>query len=100
MPKKNISININTLVIIALIKTTLNNAVSATLGPKGRNVVIEKSHGVYSSTKDGVSVAKEVTLDDPLQNAGVQILKEVAIVPILRQQFLYLIGSLLPLRKQ
>ena len=56
----------------------LNNAVSATLGPKGRNVVIEKSHGVYSSTKDGVSVAKEVILEDPLQNAGVQILKEVA----------------------
>ena len=56
----------------------LSEAVSATLGPKGRNVVIEKSHGQYHSTKDGVTVAKEIELEDPLQNAGAQMVKEVA----------------------
>ena len=56
----------------------LADAVSATLGPKGRNVVLEKSHGEYHSTKDGVSVAKEITLKDPLENAGAQMVKEVA----------------------
>lgn len=56
----------------------LAQAVKVTLGPKGRNVVIEKSHGVYTSTKDGVSVAKEVVLEDKLQNAGAQMVKEVA----------------------
>tara|TARA_R110000822_G_scaffold145115_5_gene283919 strand:- start:2939 stop:4558 length:1620 start_codon:yes stop_codon:yes gene_type:complete len=56
----------------------LAEAVSVTLGPKGRNVVIEKSHGEYHSTKDGVTVAKEIELKDPLQNAGVQMVKEVA----------------------
>jgi len=56
----------------------LANAVSATLGPKGRNVVLEKSHGEYHSTKDGVSVAKEISLKDPLENAGAQMVKEVA----------------------
>ena len=50
----------------------LADAVSATLGPKGRNVVLEKSHGEYHSTKDGVSVAKEISLKDPLENAGAQ----------------------------
>jgi len=55
----------------------LSKAVSATLGPKGRNVVFEK-HGEYQSTKDGVTVAKEVDLEDPLQNAGAQIVKAVA----------------------
>tara|TARA_A100001201_G_scaffold28302_1_gene30816 strand:- start:1508 stop:3139 length:1632 start_codon:yes stop_codon:yes gene_type:complete len=56
----------------------LASAVSATLGPKGRNVVLEKSHGEYHSTKDGVSVAKEINLKDPLENAGAQMVKEVA----------------------
>lgn len=56
----------------------LANAVKVTLGPKGRNVVIEKEHGIYTSTKDGVSVAKEIVLDDALQNAGAQMVKEVA----------------------
>ena len=56
----------------------LANAVSATLGPKGRNVVLEKSHGEYHSTKDGVTVAKEIDLKDPLENAGAQMVKEVA----------------------
>jgi len=56
----------------------LAQAVKVTLGPKGRNVVIEKSPGVYVSTKDGVSVAKEIDLEDKLQNAGAQMVKEVA----------------------
>ena len=56
----------------------LANAVSVTLGPKGRNVVIEKNHGEYHSTKDGVTVAKSIELEDALQNAGAQMVKEVA----------------------
>ena len=56
----------------------LADAVSATLGPKGRNVVIEKEFGKYISTKDGVTVAKEVELEDTLKNAGAQMVKEVA----------------------
>jgi len=56
----------------------LADAVKVTLGPKGRNVVIERAHGVYTSTKDGVSVAKEINLEDKLENAGAQMVKEVA----------------------
>ena len=56
----------------------LADAVKATLGPRGRNVVLEKDHGQYHSTKDGVTVAKEINLEDPLQNAGAQMVKEVA----------------------
>ena len=56
----------------------LADAVSSTLGPKGRNVVIEKSFGQFVSTKDGVTVAKEIELEDPLHNAGAQMVKEVA----------------------
>ena len=54
------------------------NAVKVTLGPKGRNVVIEKSFGGPSITKDGVSVAKEIELEDPIENMGAQMVKEVA----------------------
>ncbi|MFZ2237132.1 MAG: chaperonin GroEL [Dokdonella sp.] len=57
---------------------TLANAVKATLGPKGRNVVLEKSYGAPTITKDGVSVAKEVELADKFENMGAQMLKEVA----------------------
>jgi chaperonin GroEL len=56
----------------------LANAVRITLGPKGRNVVIAKSFGSPSSTKDGVSVAKEIELEDPFENMGAQLIKEVA----------------------
>jgi len=56
----------------------LANAVKVTLGPKGRNVVIEKKFGAPRITKDGVSVAKEIELDDPFQNAGTQFVKSVA----------------------
>ena len=48
----------------------LSNAVKVTLGPKGRNVIIEKSYGAPQITKDGVTVAKEVELKDPVQNMG------------------------------
>lgn len=56
----------------------LANAVSVTLGPKGRNVVISKSFGAPTITKDGVTVAKEIELEDPLENMGAQMVKEVA----------------------
>ena len=56
----------------------LANAVKATLGPKGRNVVLEKSFGAPTVTKDGVSVAKEIELKDKFENMGAQMLKEVA----------------------
>ena len=57
---------------------TLANAVRVTLGPKGRNVVIEKSFGAPTITKDGVSVAKEIELEDKFENMGAQMVKEVA----------------------
>ena len=56
----------------------LANAVKVTLGPKGRNVVIERKFGAPTITKDGVSVAKEIELKDPVQNMGAQMVKEVA----------------------
>jgi len=56
----------------------LANAVKVTLGPKGRNVIIEKSFGAPQVTKDGVTVAKEITLEDKIQNLGAQMVKEVA----------------------
>ena len=57
---------------------TLADAVKATLGPKGRNVVIEKKFGSPTITKDGVTVAKEIELKDPLENMGAQLVREVA----------------------
>jgi chaperonin GroEL len=57
---------------------TLANAVKATLGPKGRNVVIDKKFGAPQVTKDGVTVAKEIELKDAIENMGAQMLKEVA----------------------
>ena len=56
----------------------LANAVKVTLGPKGRNVVISKKFGAPQITKDGVTVAKEVELEDQFQNMGAQMVKEVA----------------------
>src|SRR6195952_3785323 len=56
----------------------LANAVKVTLGPKGRNVVIEKKFGAPQVTKDGVTVAKEIELEDPIENMGAQMVKEVA----------------------
>ena len=56
----------------------LANAVKVTLGPKGRNVVLDKSFGSPTITKDGVTVAKEIELKDPLENMGAQMVREVA----------------------
>ena len=56
----------------------LADAVKVTLGPKGRNVVLDKSFGAPRITKDGVSVAKEIELDDKFENMGAQMVKEVA----------------------
>ncbi len=57
---------------------TLADAVKVTLGPKGRNVIIDKAHGVPHITKDGVTVAKEIELEDKHENMGAQMVKEVA----------------------
>ena len=57
---------------------TLANAVKVTLGPKGRNVVLDKSYGAPLITKDGVTVAKEIELEGKFQNMGAQMVKEVA----------------------
>src|SRR5260370_2724437 len=56
----------------------LAEAVKVTLGPKGRNVVIDKKFGNPTVTKDGVTVAKEIELEDPIENMGAQMVKEVA----------------------
>src|SRR5271157_5035857 len=56
----------------------LSNAVIVTLGPKGRNVLLDKKFGAPTVTKDGVSVAKEIELEEPFENMGAQLLKEVA----------------------
>src|SRR5437899_12302214 len=57
---------------------TLNNAVKVTLGPKGRNVVIDKAYGAPRISKDGVTVAKEIELADKFENMGAQMVREVA----------------------
>ena len=57
---------------------TLANAVKVTLGPKGRNVLLEKSWGSPTTTKDGVTVAKEIELEDKFENMGAQMVREVA----------------------
>ena len=56
----------------------LSNAVKVTLGPKGRNVILDKKFGSPAVTKDGVSVAKEIELEDAFENMGAQMVKEVA----------------------
>ena len=56
----------------------LADTVKVTLGPKGRNVVLDKKYGAPTITNDGVSIAKEVELDDPFENMGAQLVKEVA----------------------
>ena len=56
----------------------LANAVKVTLGPKGRNVILDKKFGAPTITKDGVTVAKEIELKDPVENLGAQLVKEVA----------------------
>ena len=58
--------------------TTLSKAVTATLGPKGHSVVLEKKFGSPTVTKDGVTVAKEIDLEDPYENMGAQMVREVS----------------------
>src|SRR5512137_1133256 len=78
MPAKQIIFSQSARQQIALGLNVLANAVKVTLGPRGRNVVIEKSWGAPTVTKDGVTVAKEIELEDKLMNLGAQMVKEVA----------------------
>ena len=75
---KDIKFNVEARAQMQLGADALANAVKVTLGPKGRNVVIEKKFGAPQVTKDGVTVAKEVELEDKMQNMGAQMVKEVA----------------------
>jgi chaperonin GroEL len=75
---KNISFNTDARMKLQAGINALANAVKVTLGPKGRNVVIQKSFGAPIVTKDGVTVAKEIELKDPIENMGAQLVKEVA----------------------
>ena len=78
MAKKDIKYSIKGREKILAGVNTLANAVKVTLGPRGRNVLIEKSYGAPIITKDGVTVAKEVEVNDKFENMGVQMVKEVA----------------------
>ena len=75
---KDIKFNIDARDAMKLGVDQLANAVKVTLGPKGRNVVIEKKFGAPQITKDGVSVAKEIELEDKFENTGAQLVKSVA----------------------
>ena len=75
---KNISYNIEARDALKRGVDQLANAVKVTLGPKGRNVIIDKKFGAPHITKDGVSVAKEIELQDAAENLGAQLVKEVA----------------------
>jgi len=78
MPAKNIMYDMEAREAIRRGVRTLARAVKVTLGPRGRNVVLEKSFGAPTVTKDGVTVAKEIELEDPNENLGAQMVKEVA----------------------
>src|ERR1044072_7847440 len=75
---KNINFNVEARDALKRGVDALSNAVKVTLGPKGRNVVIDKKFGAPQVTKDGVTVAKEIELKDPIENMGAQMVKEVA----------------------
>lgn len=78
MTAKNVTFGTDSRVKLVAGVNTLADAVRVTLGPKGRNVVIQKAYGGPAITKDGVSVAKEIELEDALENMGAQMVKEVA----------------------
>jgi chaperonin GroEL len=78
MAVKDLQFNTNARAALKRGVDKLADAVKVTLGPKGRNVLIEKTHGPPTVTKDGVMVAKEIALPDPLENVGAQMIKEVA----------------------
>jgi len=75
---KEIKYNIDARALLKEGVDQLANAVKVTLGPKGRNVVLEKKYGAPVVTKDGVTVAKDIDLKDPYKNMGAQLVKEVA----------------------
>ena len=75
---KNISYNVEARDALKRGVDQLANAVKVTLGPKGRNVIIDKKFGAPHITKDGVTVAKEIELQDAAENLGAQLVKEVA----------------------
>ncbi|MDP2798869.1 MAG: TCP-1/cpn60 chaperonin family protein, partial [Deltaproteobacteria bacterium] len=78
MPAKEIKYDVKARDALLRGINTLADAVKVTLGPKGRNVIIEKSFGSPTITKDGVTVAKEIELADRFENMGAQMVKEVA----------------------
>ncbi|MBE9580391.1 MAG: chaperonin GroEL, partial [Proteobacteria bacterium] len=78
MPAKEIKYDIKAREAVLAGINTLANAVKITLGPKGRNAILEKSWGAPTITKDGVTVAKEIELEDKFENMGAQMVKEVA----------------------
>ncbi|TAE32697.1 MAG: chaperonin GroEL [Candidatus Kapaibacterium sp.] len=78
MPAKDVTFDVGARAALKRGVDQLADAVKVTLGPKGRNVVIDKKFGAPTITKDGVTVAKEIELSDPLENLGAQMVKEVA----------------------
>src|SRR6266853_224059 len=78
MPAKQLEFNVEARARLKRGVDKLADAVKATLGPKGRNVVIDKKFGAPTVTKDGVTVAKEIELEDPIENMGAQMVREVA----------------------
>ena len=78
MSAKEIRYNVKAREAMAKGIDTLADAVKVTLGPKGRNVILDKSFGSPTITKDGVTVAKEIELEDKFENMGAQMVKEVA----------------------
>src|SRR6266516_1748105 len=78
MPAKQLEFNVEARARLKRGVDQLAEAVKVTLGPKGRNVVIDKKFGNPTITKDGVTVAKEIELEDPIENIGAQMVKEVA----------------------
>src|SRR5919197_799570 len=78
MPAKQLEFNVEARARLKRGVDQLAEAVKVTLGPKGRNVVIDKKFGNPTVTKDGVTVAKEIELQDPIENMGAQMVKEVA----------------------
>ncbi len=66
----------------------LADTVKVTIGPKGRNVVLDKKYGAPLITNDGVTIAKDIELDDPFENMGAQLVKEVATLPPVQTRWL------------
>src|ERR1700687_6324275 len=78
MAAKELHFNVDARAALKRCIDQLAEAVKVTLGPKGRNVAIDKKFGAPTVTKDGVTVAKEIELEDPIENMGAQMVKEVA----------------------